>query len=144
MSFRHLPSKYARRLRGILAVAYVFTAYAGITALVWTPVTVAQAMGPVITTAWPIIGIVGALSGLVAVARNTWRTERWAAPIAGGALASYAATTWLLTVTETVTRQTQASVVTVAVLFLVYRTIELAARAATDRAHHEAAAHDEG
>lgn len=138
MSFHHLPPKYGRILRGILAVSYGFAAYAGFTALVWTPVTVAKAMGPIITTAWPMIAIVGALIALVAVIRDSWRTERWATPIAAGALASYVATAWLLAASETLTRQTQASVVTLAVLYLIYRTVELAAKAAKDRVRHEA------
>lgn len=138
MSFRHLPPKYARRLRGILAVAYAFAAYAGVSALVWTPVTISGSIGMSLTYLWGLMALAGGLAGVYGVSRNQWRIERWSAPLAAGGLGVYALTVWTLTITETTGRLAQASVATFAFLMLVYRATEVDARAKADREEHDA------
>ena len=143
MMFRYTPKVYRRALRILNFLAYLFVLYAGVSALVWTPTTVAGAMGSLSTKVWPVVTIFGAVGAIVGVVRGEWRVERWTVPIATGGLASYVITTWVLVATSTVTRQTQASVVTIALIMLINQSVRLFAQAAADRAEHEVKqAHD--
>lgn len=140
MSFRHLPPAQGRRLRGILALAYAATAWAGIAALIWTPTTIAGAIGVLVTYAWAALAVLGGSVGIWAVARDQWRTERWSAPLAAGGAVTYAVAVWSLVITETSGRAAQASWITAVALLLVYRVLEVWAVASRDRTTHDAVA----
>lgn len=138
MSFRHLPPREARRLRGVLALAYAATAWAGIAALIWTPTTITSAIGILVTYSWATLAVLGGSVGVWAVARDQWRTERWSAPLAVGGAVTYAVAVWSLVITETSGRAAQASWITVVALLLIYRVLEVWAAASRDRATYDA------
>lgn len=133
MSFRHLPPREARRLRGILALAYSATTWAGLAALIWTPRTIQGAIGLAITYGWATLAITGGATGIWAVTRDRWRIERWSAPLAAGGAFTYAVAVWSLVITETSGRAAQAAWVTVVALMLTYRALEVWAVASRDR-----------
>lgn len=139
MSFRHLPPREARRLRGVLALAYVATTWAGLSALIWTPTTITGALGLTVTYAWGTLAVLGGAVGIWAVARDQWRIERWSAPLAAGGAVTYAVAVWSLVFTETSGRAAQASWITVVALLLIYRVLEVWAVASRDRATHDEA-----
>ena len=141
MSFRHLPPRDARRLRGVLALGYAATAWAGLSALVWTPTTISGAVGVLMTYAWATLALAGGAIGIWAVTRDQWRIERWSAPLAAGGAVTYAVAVWSLVITETSGRAAQASWITVVALLLVYRVLEVWAVASRDRASHDARRH---
>lgn len=90
-------------------------------------------MGGAVTFLWASLAIIGGGAGLWGVIKNQWRIEYWAAPLASSAVFCYGLAVWTLTISETVTRLTQANFIGATVLLLVYRSLELAAQANKDR-----------
>lgn len=131
--FTSYSKPYDRLLRTALSVAYIFVLFAGLSTLFYTPRTIEGSVGTTITFTWAMLGIIGGGAGLWGVIKNQWRVEYWAAPLASSSVFCYGIAVWSLTLSETVTRLTQANFIGATVLLLVYRSLEIAAQAHRDR-----------
>lgn len=131
--FTTYSKPYDRLLRAALSLAYAFVLFAGLSTVTFTPRTIEGAMGGAITFLWASLAIIGGGAGLWGVIKNQWRIEYWASPLASSAVFCYGLAVWSLTISETVTRLTQANFIGATVLLLVYRSLELAAQANKDR-----------
>lgn len=125
MPSRHLPSKHRAALRVLLAIAYTGALAAGIALWVFTPSTIAGALGSVLTSGAATLLILGALPCLYAVARDRFRIERWATWLILGGAGSYLLTVWTLVLTETIGRLTQACFLTMLIALIGYRAVEV-------------------
>lgn len=125
MPSRHLPVHHRRALRVLLAAAYHFALVGGVAMLLFTPRTIAGALGSVLTYGAACMLIAGAIPCLYAVALDKWRIERWATWLIIGGAGSYLLTIWTLVVTETTGRLAQACLVTVLLALLLYRAVEV-------------------
>lgn len=136
MPDRNLPPRWRTTLRLLRALVYVAVTYAGLAALLWTPRTIAGALGVSITYSWAVLAIAGAGLALVGLIRDAYRLEWVAVWFAAAGTSAYAVTVWSLVATEAATRQTQAAVCTGLTLALLVRAAELSAHAAKLRADH--------
>ena len=137
MPDRDLPPPWRMTLRVLRAVLYLCVLYAGVAALVWTPRTIEGVIGSGATYLWAGLAIAGAGGSLAGVLLDRYRVEWIAVWWAAAGVTAYAITVWTLAATETITRQTQASVCTGLLVALLYRAAELTAHAAKlRRAHH--------
>lgn len=125
MPSRHLPPRHRGALRLILTVAYASALGAGLALWIFTPRTIAGALGTVLTSGAATMLILGAIPCLYAVARDRWRIERWATWLIIGGAASYLLTVWTLVVTETTGRLAQAWFITALLALIVYRAVEV-------------------
>jgi hypothetical protein len=73
----------------IYFVIYVGWLLTGVATLVSPPNTISGELGPVLTIAWALLFIVGALVGLVTVLPGWWKWERWACHISLAGVAIY-------------------------------------------------------
>lgn len=126
---------YRLRRPGLLLV-YLLTACAGLASLVFPPVSLQRAFlvdSVVFQQAWAVLALAGGLAGGFGVAKDRWRVERWAAPLAAAGVAGYGLIVWSLLIVETFTRVTQACVILVPVVLFVDRSIHLARKASRIR-----------
>ena len=136
MPDRSLPPRWRTALRVLRALVYAAVAYAGIAALIWTPRTIAGALGAGVTYSWAVLAIAGAGVALVGLIRDAYRLEWVAVWFAAAGTSTYTLTVWSLVITEAPTRQTQAAICTGLTLALLVRAVELSAHAAKLRAEH--------
>lgn len=125
MPSRHLPPGHRLVLRVLLAVAYTAALAAGVALWIFTPRTIAGALGSVLTSGAATMLILGAIPCLYAVARDLWRIERWATWLIIGGAGSYLLTVWTLVVTETTGRLAQACFITALLALIGYRAVEV-------------------
>lgn len=119
--------------RPALALMYLAVFCAGLTSLLWPPVSLQKAFivdSIVFHQSWAVLAVVGGSVGAYGAMKETrWRIERWAAPLAAGGIGGYGFIVWTLTVTETFTRITQSFFITVGIILFIDRSIHLAKKA---------------
>jgi hypothetical protein len=136
MPFRDLPAPYPTRLRVTLAACWAALVSGGVGAFFFTPRTIEGTIGSTLTYTWASLVLVGAVAALLGVAFNRYRIEWVATWFVSSGLVAYVGTVWWLVGAETLTRWTQASMVTALLGFVMFRAEELAAHAAKLRATH--------
>lgn len=133
-----LAPRWARITESIVrTLTYFMVFVGGFGAVFLTPSTVSGVVGTTLlhTSGWALM--LAAIPGIVGSAMRKYQLE-WVAiwVIAGGSL-TYVATVWSLVNSETLTRLTQSSFVTIAFLSMVLRAIKLTVDAQRKRELHQ-------
>jgi len=125
-----MPNKFKRPA---LTAIYLLVFCAGLTSLLWPPVSLQKAFivdSIVFHQSWAVLAVVGGLVGAYGAMKETrWRIERWAAPLAAGGIGGYGFIVWTLTITETFTRITQSLFITIGIILFIDRSVHLAKKA---------------
>lgn len=104
---------------------------------VWlTPQTVGSRLPPVLSDAWGILAILGALGALYGATSRRYRWEVTSLPLLAGAILIYAVTVWHIVATAP-TRLAQAAAITALLLSLAVRYVDLLLVSARDRREHD-------
>lgn len=133
-------SSYLRRdrilLRGILASAWIVVALGGVSAILFTPTTIENELGTLLTYIWGGISAIASIIAAIGVLTNRYRLEWAAAWFAGAGLAVYGGVVWWLVVAGSTTRLTQAFLISALILHTVYRALSCGAHARKLRIEH--------
>lgn len=126
---------WARRvLRVMRGLLYAFTALTCAFAITLTPASVESALGMAATYGWGFVGLGSSLACLVGVVLGRYRLELGCVWFAAAAMSVYVMAVWWLVLRETT--PTGAAFLTVGVLALAYRGVELQAYASKLRRMH--------
>lgn len=127
------PFKFQRRKKLLLVLLYLATAYAGVSALVWTPVTISSPTSVGFTLAWASVLVVMSVTAIFGVIRrNTAVVEQVSVWFLSIGVLGYITTLWLL-VGGTPTRQAQAALCTGLLIALVNRAFDIGVVASRQR-----------
>lgn len=133
MPENRLPFKFQRRKKLLLVLLYLATAYAGVSALVWTPVTISSPTSLGFTLAWASVLVVMSVTAIFGVIRrNTAVVEQVSVWFLSIGVLGYITTLWLL-VGGTPTRQAQAALCTGLLIALVNRAFDIGVVASRQR-----------
>lgn len=128
-----LPIRYQHRKKALLVLLYLATAYAGFSALIWTPVTISGSRSMGFTLAWASLMLLTSLTAIYGVVRtNKAVVEHVSVWFMGISILGYITTVWLL-VADTPSRQTQAALCTGLLIALVNRAFDLAVATSRQR-----------
>ena len=136
MMYSGLPPKHARIVKATLALAWGFSSFAGLSAVLLSPTTIIAEIGGLGTVLSGVLLIVATVVATVGVLTSRYWLEWVASWGAAAALAPYLITVWALVFTDTATRSTQAFLVTSLVAFYFSRAALCAAHAAKLREAH--------
>lgn len=100
-------------------LAWACLALSGIFGLIWTPVTVQDAIGPFLTYAWLILTTIGGVVCTVASIFGWNKAEQGAALLVVGGVIAYSLSVWTILLAGGVTRIVQAMVVTALVVLVI-------------------------
>lgn len=100
-------------------LAWACLAMSGIFGLIWTPVTVQEAIGTFLTYAWLTLTSVGGTMCTIASILGRRKVERAAALLVIGGLVAYSLSVWSIVNSGEITRLVQAMVVTALVALIV-------------------------
>ena len=133
MPENNLPFKFQRRKKMLLVLLYLATAYAGFSALVWTPVTISSPTSMGFTLTWASVLVVMSITAIFGVIRrNTAFIEQVSVWFLSVGILGYITTVWNL-VADTPTRQAQAALCTGLLIALVNRAFDIAVVASRQR-----------
>lgn len=137
MPFRDVPPRQRFRLRLALGVVYALGVAAGIWTVIWTPPSLGDTAGHVVTYGWAALLGGNSLAALLGVVLDRYRVEWLACWFAGLGAAIYVGVMWYLTIFATpMARGAHSLMSTIALMFFVYRALELSAHAEKLREQH--------
>lgn len=116
---------WARRVLSVLrALLYGMSVVMGVGAVWLTPVTVSERLPAVLTDAWGVLAVGGALGCLTGALTRRYRWELTSLPLLIGATLIYALTVWDIA-TDAPTRTAQAAAITSLMLAFSIRYVDL-------------------
>ena len=110
-----------RHMSVIYAVVYMVVTVTGIATLVVPPVTIAGALGPILSVAWALLFTLGGLLGMITVAPGWWKWERWSIALILVGIAIYGYVIAILHLTTAGSRLTQLGVLILAAAVFIVR-----------------------
>jgi hypothetical protein len=131
-----LPPRHKRVVKTTLIAGWALSGLAGASAVIASPTTIISEIGLWGTVLSGILLMAATGIAIVGVAANRYHLEWVASWGAAAALAPYLVTVWALVFTDTLTRSTQAFLVTSLVAFYISRAALCAAHAAKLREAH--------
>ncbi|WP_448222471.1 hypothetical protein [Gordonia iterans] len=115
--------------RSLRTSAYWMVGVAGLSSLIWTPVTIRAELGPVMVTIWSAFLIAGGITAAIASTLERWLIEMPAIPLVITGLALYLTALWSITIDGEIGRLAQTATITAYALHLGARWIQLRALA---------------
>lgn len=133
-----LAPRWARTAESVVRTLLYFMVFAaGFGSVFLTPATVSGVVGTTLLhiSGWALMG--AAIPGMIGAAMRQYQLEWTAIWVVTGGSVTYVATVWSLVNSETLTRLTQSSFVTIALLAMVLRAINLTVIAQRKRELHQ-------
>jgi hypothetical protein len=138
MMYSGLPMPHRAAVKTSLATAWLLAGGAGLSAIIFPPVTIVAGLGGPMTAVTGCALAAAAFTAALGVVMARYRWEWLASWVASAALAPYAATIWALVFTGEPTRETQALLASSLLAFFITRSVLCAAHAAKLREVHGA------
>lgn len=110
-----------RHMSVVYGGVYTVAALIGVATFLVPPTTIAGELGPMLSSAWAALFIVGGVLGMSTVLPGWWKWERWAIALNLAAIGIYGYVVITLHFTATGSRLTQLGVLVLAALLFIVR-----------------------